>query len=497
MKRNWSNKLLAVLGIAVVLWAVVTVIGSGRRTVPAGREPVVFWHFWGGAERGAVRDIVARFNHSQDRYWVEEIPVPGQNLDMKFFMALAGGDYPDLLNQDDQIVAQWADRGVLTPIRELTAGEAEYRDLTTWLSPAATSIGTYEGELFALCNAVDVRALIYRVDAVGGAPPPRTIAEFDAIFKRQAVEPGRIMYLPDDRRLWAWGTVFGGTFYDAVTDRATVNDPRIVAALEWMASYTEFHGLQQIRAFRSTNRETGAGSMILDGRYATMMDGQWRVAELDQARQQAISRGDEPVDYGVVPLPAPTEGRPNAGWVNGNFFVVPRGCKNPAGAWEFMKFWSGFGGHEAEAAASAAAGGWIPASRRVVEQPAFQDYLDRHPNFRTFVELAESPYQVPTPAVPIQAYFYERVNRAAEEALSQTKTPRQALDDAARDIQQRLDAVRDRNRKQERASERVSRANCSILCPRRTRCGLQLPTSTRQNPARLFVNWSRKDASQP
>jgi len=181
--------------------------------------------------------------------------------------------------------------------------------------------------------------------------------------------------------------------------------------------------------------------MLLDGRYGLMMDGQWRVAELDEAGEAARRRGHAPINYGVVPLPHPPGGRENAGWVNGNFFIVPEGAKNPEGAWEFMKFWSGFGGHEAEAAVSTASGGWVPASRHVVAQPAFQEYLAEHPNFRLFVELSNSLHQVPTPTIPVQAYFYERVNRAAEEALSLSRSPQDALDEATRDVQNRLDAV--------------------------------------------------------
>ena len=115
MAVNRSNVLRAMLGlfaVGVVLWAVTTAVSTDRR-IPPGRERVVFWHFWGGQERRVVRDVVDRFNAVQEQYWVDEVPVPGQNLDMKFFMALAGGDFPDLLNQDEQIIAQWADRGVL------------------------------------------------------------------------------------------------------------------------------------------------------------------------------------------------------------------------------------------------------------------------------------------------------------------------------------------------------------------------------------------------
>jgi len=452
MENNLTHKarskrlILAVLGVAVCLWAAAVVLRGDNKAVSMDREQVVFWHFWGGEQRQAVQEIVRRFNASQSQYQVVEVSVPGQNLNMKFFMSLVGGDAPDVLNQDDQVVAQWADRGVLTPIRELAQDEDEYNRLLDWLNPSARKIGTYDHELFALCNAIDIRALFYRHDALGGNAPPVTIAELDRITQRPDADDSRMLYLPDDRRLWAWGVVFGGDFYDENTGQITADHPRIVEALQWMVSYPRHHGVEAIRAFRSTNREAGAGSMLLEGRYGLMMDGQWRVAEMDEAREQSLASGHSSIDYGVVPLPAPSGGRSQAGWVNGNFFVVPKGCRNPRGAWEFMKFWSGFGGHEAEAAISATSGGWIPTSSQVVEQPEFQTYLKRHPQFRLFVDLANSPHQQPTPMIPVQAYYFERLNRAVEEAMSLSKSPKQALKNATRDVQTRLDAARDRRR---------------------------------------------------
>ncbi|WP_166827903.1 extracellular solute-binding protein [Thalassoroseus pseudoceratinae] len=401
------------------------------------RERIVFWHFWGGTERTIVQDIVRRFNDSQDLYWVDEIAVPGQNLDMKFFMSLQGGDAPDLLNQDDQVIAQWANAGVLMPIRELCPDEQTYHRLEHWLYPPARQIGTYDNNLYAICNALDIRLLFYRESAIEPFSPPKTISQLDQIAKRPATRERSIAYLPDNRRLWAWGIAFGGDFYDEEQQLVTPDHPKVIEALEWMTSYTDHLGLDQIRAFRSTNREAGAGSMLRDGRYSLMMDGQWRVAELDRVREESSGN----FQYGVTPLPYPSGGRPNAGWVNGNFFVVPKDCQKKRGVWEFIKFWSGFDGHEADAALTASSGGWIPASPSVTAHPHFQKYLDQHPRFRLFVELAESEYQVPTPAIPVQAYYYERVNQAADEALTLQKTPAQALQDAARDVQLQLDKV--------------------------------------------------------
>ncbi len=430
---------IAPIVIAVVVasliglsWAVA--MRSAEQTIPAGRERVVFWHFWGGKYRHVVQDVVRRFNDSQTEFWVEEIAVPGQNLDMKFFMALAGGDFPDVLNQDDQIIGQWAERGALMPLDELMPAD-EYARLNDWLSPAAQKIGTYDGRLYALCNGLDIRLMFYRRDILDGRDAPTSITDFDAIAHKANDDPTRIVYLPDDRRLWAWGIAFGGRFYDPDTGKITANDPAIVRALDWMVSYSKLHGLEKIRAFRSTNRETGSQSMLLEGSHGIMMDGQWRIEPLDEAVGANF-------DYTVGPLPHPPDGLANAGWVNGNFFLVPRGCKNPRGAWAFMKFWSGFGGNEAEAGRTAAAGGWIPASRGVVEQPMFQAFLDMHPNFRLFVEQAQSGDQQPTPNIPVQAYFFERINQATEEALSLKASPQEALDAATRDVQRRLDALR-------------------------------------------------------
>ena len=108
--------LLTITALAVWSWAT-----TRTAVAPDGREEVVFWHFWGGRDRPIVERIVKEFNTSQDRYWVRAIARPGSNLDLKFFLSLAGGDPPDLLCHDDPVVADWAHRGVLTPMLEAGA----------------------------------------------------------------------------------------------------------------------------------------------------------------------------------------------------------------------------------------------------------------------------------------------------------------------------------------------------------------------------------------
>ena len=277
---------------------------------------------------------------------------------------------------------------------------------------------------------------------------PRTIADLDRIAET-IVPPGakrfdRVGYLPDPRRLWAWGVVFGGRFanHDAhrLDDQITADDPRILDAMRWMAGYSERYGADRVAAFRSGDQAlTGASFPLLaDRRYTVLMDGQWRVRDLAEAADAAARRGETIDEFGVCPLPPPPGGVARAGWVNGNFFIVPRGAKNGAGAWELMKFWTGFGGAEADAAQTAAAGGWIPRAPRLSTSLGFQRFLNERPLFREFVRLAESETQLPTPALPVASTYYREVVAAAQDVLYRGAEPEDRVRHAADRTRARL-----------------------------------------------------------
>jgi len=447
------SKIPNLLLVGSLAIAVVVIVRAGNaqrsRTMP-DRQEVVFWHFWGGRDRPVVEDVVRRFNASQQRYFVRAIAMPGNNLDLKFFLSIAGEDPPDLVNQDDPIVADWAHRGALLPIDEL-AGVEETEQLRRWLYPAARELGEYDRRFYALCNGLDVRALYYNetVLAQHGLSPPQTLAELDhaaAVITPSSSKtpPARYGYLPDPRRIWAWGIVFCGRFYDESTGRVTADSEPIVRALDWMAGYSRRYGRQRVERFRTGDQAlTGAAfPLLVDRRYAMIMDGQWRVRDIAEYQQAKTAVGEPADKFGVVPLPPPEGGLSDAGWVNGNFFVVPRGARCPHGAWQFMKFWSGFNGHEAEAARACAAGGWIPASPQVVRQPAYQQFLSRYPLFRTFTRLADSPNQRPTPAIPAATYYQQQVESAAQAVMYRGADPREELSEATRRVQLQLDRLR-------------------------------------------------------
>ena len=446
-----NDRMSNVCGLrAAVVFVSATLLAGCSQRPDAGREEVVFWHFWGGRDRPIVDGIVEEFNASQNHYLVRAVAMPGANLDLKFFLSIAGGDPPDLLNHDDPVVADWAHRGVLTPLAEL-ATEEELQHLTGWLFPAARKLGTYDGRFFALCNGLDIRALYCNKTLLAehGLGLPATLKELDHIAETiapstKAGNRKRMGYLPHPDRIWAWGIVFGGQFAKpeakGVDQIITADAPEIVAALSWMASYSRRYGPSSVAAFRSGEQAlTGANFPLLaERRYAVVMDGQWRVRDIAEA--QAAGALDE---FAVVAPPHPTGGRSDAGRVNGNLFVVPRQARCQEGAWEFMKFWAGFDGNEAVAAEACAAGGWIPVSQHVVDQPAYQQAVTNQPLLGEFVRLAASPHQVPVPALPVTSLYYLRVKRAAQNVLYRGAEPKAALQQAAREVRERLQEVFD------------------------------------------------------
>lgn len=418
------------------------------------REEVLFWHFWGGEDRPVVEGIVDRFNRSQTKYRVRAIAMPGNNLDLKFFLSVAGNDPPDLLNHDDPVVADWAHRGVILPLDEVASAE-EVAELEDWLFPAARELGAYDRRLYALCNGLDIRALYCNVTLLEehGLTPPTELDDLDEIAVTIAppgqTEYRQMGYLPDPRRLWAWGPVFGGQFADfratPLEQQVTADHPANTAALAWIGSYSKRYSPSIAAAFRSGDQAlTGARfPMLADRRYAVLMDGQWRLRDIAAARHAAAEQGATIDRFTVVPLPPPPGGREEAGWVNGNFFVIPRHARAKQGAWEFMKFWTGFGGHERQAAEVCVQGGWIPASPHVVEQSAYQAAVHAEPMLATFVRLAGSPHQMPTPALPVASYYYQQVNDAASRVMYRGEEPRQALETVDRRVEARLREVLD------------------------------------------------------
>lgn len=432
-KKLWIG--LALIG-ALVLVLSVTAPKPGARKYP-NRKPVRFWHMWTSDWEKVVAKIADRFNESQDEYEVIPLSVPGDTADSKFLIAVAGENPPDCMAQWNDVIPKWAESKLLVPLDE-QMGPNEWAKQKGSIFPAALRVGTYKDHLYGLTVGLNVWALYYRPDYFreAGLDPdhlPATLEGLTAWASKMDKHSdngqlSRLGFLPGGMR--AFAPIFGGGLFDWDKQQLSLDTPQNLKALEWLTGFRSRLGFDKVLRFESSQRAAvGSDWPLINGSYAMVVDGQWRVEETNKYAPK--------FEFRTAPIPAPLGGAKNASYSNGNFMIIPRSAHQPAGAWEFIKFWSGLS-HPEQAAEFYTWGGWLPLNREVAQAPLYRAYIRKHPQFETFVKLLESPNIQPIPPVPYQVYLWDRLQRIEESAERGAKTPRQALDSLVGDVNQEL-----------------------------------------------------------
>lgn len=442
LRRKWAwgvRAVLVALTVFGVFWLFVIYTPPAVQSYP-GRQRVVFWHTWTADHAKRVDRIAERFNQSQEQYEVTAVSMPGGTV--KTLISTAGGDPPDCLALWDPVIPAWAERGALTPLEDMMTPQ-EWQDVQARLYPAVRSVGTYKGHFYGLSIGMNVFAIYYRPSMVipkGQEDTfkfPETLDELDTLAKSLWTFDAdgritRIGFMP--ARIQDWAPIFGGALYDNKTERLTITAPRNELALEWLSSYARQYDYSKVSNFQAGLSSTYSGSWpFMSGAFAITVDGQWRVEDL--ARYAAD------LDYRTAPIPYPKDGgKPMAGWTYANFMVMPASARNKLGAWAFMKFWSGLDNPQ-RAAEFYTWGGWLPITADIADAPKYREYIKEYPQFQTFVTMVSSPNLQVLPPVAVQAYMNNRMSMAEDAARRGIVTPKQALAQLDREVQQELRLV--------------------------------------------------------
>ncbi len=415
-----------------------------QAAVPAGhrRIPVYYWHMWAAQWRPVMTHVVDEFNRSQDKYEVIplQVPTPPEG-DQKFLLATAGGDPPDVMAQWTPAISAWAQAGSLRPLdTRMTPAERRYFLHDTF--PAMHKNGWYKGHLYGLVVNFDVYACYYKPQEwrKAGLDPdrfPATLEELVATGTKlnRTDASGRLTRLGFLPALWTnYLPAFGGSLYDPATGQVRLDTPPNLAALTFITQTHQQIGFDKVQRFTAgLGSQQGASWPFITDQQAIVLDGEWRV------KQMAEYAPD--LDYRVALLPpAASGGIPQASYSAASYLTIPVGAKHAAGAWEFIKFWSGLN-DPARAAAFNVSFGWLPNSPQMAASPTYQAYLRRFPQYQTFVTLAASPNIVTLPPVPDAVYLQDRIaaddDLAERGTLSPAKTLRLLQSEVGRQQKQR------------------------------------------------------------
>lgn len=431
------------LACAALLFIALLVMPSRSTREVSGRKypsriPVRFWHMWSAEWKDVVDKIVDRYNRSQDRYEVIALSIPStgevQFSDTKFLLGAVGGDPPDVMAQWNPVIPTWADNQLLMPFEELMSPD-EKATYDREAYPIVKRVGLYKGKTYGIPIGINCFALYYLPQHFreAGLDPnhfPKTLEEMTEVANRLTKRDSngnltRLGFLPND---WPHtAPLFGGGFYDfdksGLTQGKgglTLDRPENLRSLEYLTGLRRAVGFDNFIRFQAglNTLSFGGGWPFIGQAYSICMDGQWRVEQ--------IAKYAPNLEYRTAPMPPPKGGVAGAGYSNGNFMVIPRSAKEKAGAWDFVKFWSGISNPE-RAAEFYTMGGWLPLSDRVANAPAYQAYIRKYPQFQTFVDAVRSDKLQAAAPVPIQVFINDRIRKGEDSAIRGLTQPREVI----------------------------------------------------------------------
>lgn len=452
--------LLFLLGPVLVLSLLSGCVRKPNDRTPDGRIIVDYWEKWTGFEQDAMQAVVDDFNASQTNIVVRMLAVSG--IENKLMLSAAGGNPPDVAGLWSHSLVGFSDKNALLPLdgyaREAGVTREDY-------IPAFWDLCSYRGFLWGLPSTPATLALhwnkkMFREAGLNPNKPPRSIAEMEAMNdvltvvsierngKREKVrykdltpeekeakdfdlvQAGHLPSVPG----WynqMWGFWFGGRLWDG-KQTLTPDSPENIAAYEWVQSYPERFGVDNIMAFGATfGNMASPQNPFLSGQVAMCIQGVWM--------QNFIEKYAPDLDWAAgAPFPSSDPERfPNVTLVECDTLVIPKGARHPREAFEFIRY----------------VNTQEPMEKLTLGQKKFSplaklsgDYIARHPNpyIETFINLARSPNVRYCPRLSIWLEYRDELTVAANRVETMTATPAEALHEVKQRSQSKFDRVNKR-----------------------------------------------------
>ncbi|AKN73113.1 sugar ABC transporter substrate-binding protein [Streptomyces sp. PBH53] len=237
---------------------------------------------------------------------VEHRSVPGASLVPTVLRQASSRTLPDLLMLDNPDLQQVARTGALTPLDRYGVDSGGYAE-------GILSAGTYQGKVYGLAPTVNTVALFYNKDmlAEAGVSVPKTWDE----LKRAAAEltrPGRYGMAVDANATFEGTWQFLPFLWSNGGDETRLDSPQAAQALQLWVDLVE-SGSMSKSVLNWTQADVH--DQFAAGRTAMMVNGPWRISELDKA---------EDLHWGVAPLPVRKPGQTLVTPLGGEVWTVPQ-----------------------------------------------------------------------------------------------------------------------------------------------------------------------------
>ena len=397
------------------------------RTAYAATGPVTltYWHGWTGEWEKMVQSVVEMYHAKQSKVRINPVVVPWDQFIPKLTAAIAAGNPPDVVTLfSTAAIPTLAAQQAIIALDEISG--VDLAAAQEWFDPNIFALGQYKQKTYGLSYWAGDYCLLYNkehfksagLDPVNG---PKTIAELDAFAEKLTQKRAEAELIG-----WAFcrtrtktssgfsAQCLAGSFTTRRRRKSPPMIPNLVRALEWFQSYAKKFGSKEIAAFQSGLSSERAQNLdpFIGGKLSMMVQGPWKLGDLKLFGDKLGLRSDCASPIGLDAKPG--------NWIHGDIQIIPKGCKDPAAAADFVFFTGGVNDPEGYAQRVT----WgnrpinIPVSKTVLKEPSFQRVVQNFPGFQTYIDALFNSERVGSPPVmPAAAFYADRLQSTVQQVM--------------------------------------------------------------------------------
>lgn len=373
-----------------------------------------FWHHYSAQSpenETLTTVLIPKFEEENPGIKVNAVSHEWADLHDKILISAQSDTLPDVARLDSAWIPEFQKMGILVPLNKEMS---DYNDIAGGLLESAMSTAEIGGDNYGLALNTNTKILYYNVEMLSeaGIAVPKTMDEFaDACKKLSGTNAnGQQVWGYDEPGLSGWNLCpfiwsMGGSLTNDDQTKATgyLNSKETVAAIEMFA---DLYKENAITGWNSGDipMTDGFGT----GRYAMLLEGPWKVAELAGAYPD--------FKYETAPVPAGDGGSIS---VLGGEDISMFNSANKDAAWKFMKFMT-----SEFAQIEMAKCGQIPVNKTALETDTV-----KAADFAPYIEQLQTAKSRPT--VACWSEFDSELAAAVTEVVNGDKTAQEAMDELA------------------------------------------------------------------
>ena len=400
--------------ILAVMLACMMLLSAGSALAEGEAVTINFWHHYSAqsAENETLMNVlIPAFEKENPGIKVNAVSHEWAELHDKILVSANSNALPDVARCDIAWLPEFQKMGVLVALDEAMP---DFAEVSGKLLDSAMSTAVIGGHYYALALNTNSKIVFYNkamLEAAGVEVPVSMDAWIEAVKKLSGENAnGQQVWGWNEPALAGWNICpfiwsFGGalTNEDQTTATGYINGSETVKAIETFAELVKAGAITGFNA-GDIPMTDGFGT----GRYAMMLEGPWKSAELAGAYPD--------VAYGTAPIPAGEGGSIS---VLGGEDIAMFNSANKEAAWKFMQFMT-----SEYAETEMAKCGQIPVNKTALESETV-----KNADYAPFIEAIQTAKARPT--VAAWSEMDNGLQVALHAVVTGEKTAQEAMDELA------------------------------------------------------------------